>query len=477
MSLGRVDARFLLPFAPERAAVLAGAESWREGLRQAGVDTEADDPELVVAASEELAAATATRARALLLEGSRTRAPAGYLARRFVPLPSRERPSLLVPVDRGNVAGYVFENWLFPTTRARLVRKRLLVSLARPALALLRRPSVTIATTTQAQPFLVAAAAERFALDPDADWFVVCGQGDELSRGLFVLFAPHARRPSWVVKFSRARGYSEPFERDEAALATVAAAGGAVAQRAPSLLGRFEAAGFQASVETAAVGSRLTGLLQSVAPRSRKLSAIDAIAAWLVRVAVETEGGTGSAAAEANRLRREVLPRWDTVADEAVLREVDLLPGVLQHNDLGAWNVVIDRDGEFTAVDWESASACGLPLWDLWYFLADALVQLDGYPDDQVSAFGRLFRGQARSSQVLFRWTRAAVDALGIPEHLVGCLATLCWLHHGLSGSARADSLARHAGGAAATTAWAAARYPEAWLGDPALGFGWSSWR
>ena len=476
MSLGRVDARFLLPFAPERAAVLAGAEGWREGLRQAGVDTEGEDPELVVAATEELAPAGAMRARALLLEGNRTRAPAGYHARRFVPLPSLERPSLLVPVDRGNVARYVFENWLFPTTRARLVRKRLLVSFARPALALLRRPSITIATTNQAQPFLVAAAAERFALDPDADWFVVCGQGDELSRGLFVLFARHAGRPSWVVKFSRARGYSEPFERDEAALATVAAAGGAVAQRAPSFLGRFETAGFQASVETAAVGSRLTGLLQSVAPRSKKLSAIDAVAAWLVRVAVETERGAGSAAAEAERLRREVLPKWETVADEAVLDEIDMLPGVLQHNDLGAWNVVVDRDGDFTAVDWESASACGLPLWDLWYFLADALVQLDGYADGQVSAFARLFRGEARSSQVLFRWTRAAVDALGIPEHVVGCLATLCWLHHGLSVSTRADSLARHAGGAAAT-AWAAAGYPEAWLGEAALGFGWSRWR
>jgi hypothetical protein len=219
----------------------------------------------------------------------------------------------------------------------------------------------------------------------------------------------------------------------------------------------------------------LTGLLQSVAPRSKKLSVIDAVAAWLVRVAVETEGGAGSAAAEAERLRREVVPRWEIVADEAVLREIALLPGVLQHNDLGAWNVVVDRGGDFTAVDWESASACGLPLWDLWYFLADALVQLDGYPDDQVSAFGRLFRGEARSSQVLFRWTRTAVGTLGIPNHVVGCLATLCWLHHGLSGPTRAASLARHAGSATATD-WAAARYPEAWLGDAALGFGWSRW-
>ena len=41
------------------------------------------------------------------------------------------------------------------------------------------------------------------------------------------------------------------------------------------------------------------------------------------------------------------------------------------------------RDSHFTAIDWESANPAGLPLWDLWYFLADALPRLhqsDGEP-------------------------------------------------------------------------------------------------
>jgi hypothetical protein len=434
-----------------------------------------DCPEFFLVFSAAAAAAAGTGSRGLILEGRATRVPEGYVVRSFLPFPSLEDASLLVPLDRGNVSAYALDTWVFPTSWPRLLRKKLLVSFARPALPLLRRPAITVATRGRAQPLFVAAAAERFALDPEPDWFVVCGQGDELSRGLFVLFPRRARRPSWIVKFARVRRYAEPFERDEAGLALVAAAGGSAAERAPRLVGRFQVAGYEASVETAAVGARLNGVFGSRVSRTTKLRAVDAVAEWLVRVALETRAGPGSAAADVERLRRDVLPSWDAV-DAGVLRGLDALPGVLQHNDLGGWNIVLDRDDVFAAVDWESARACGLPLWDLWYFLAHALVQIDHPDDDPVSAFRRLYRGDAPSSSVLFRWTRTAVEALGIPADAVGRVATLCWLHHGLSHSARADELSRRGSGAASAP-WAAARYPDAWLEDPSLGTGWSRWQ
>ena len=99
------------------------------------------------------------------------------------------------------------------------------------------------------------------------------------------------------------------------------------------------------------------------------------------------------------------------------------LPAVLQHNDLGTWNIVSDGGADFTAVDWESANPSGLPLWDLWYFLADALRLLDGEEAADSGAFARLFRGEAPASPELFRWTRTAVEALAIPAQVVGKLA------------------------------------------------------
>jgi hypothetical protein len=331
---------------------------------------------------------------------------------------------------------------------------------------------VAVVTESATPPFLVSAVVEKFGLTPEIDWFLICGQGDDLARGAFVLFPPADKRPRWVAKFARAPGYGEPFDRDERGLGIVAKMGGVAAARAPQLIGRFEAGGFQASLETAGVGSRLSGLLGSAISTAAKQRIVETIASWLIEMAVETRGRFGSNRAEVERLRRDVLPRWQVSPE--ILDGLDALPGVLQHNDLGAWNIVSDGEG-FTALDWESAQPAGLPLWDLWYFLADALHVIDGRQDDAVSSFRMLFRGEAPSSPLLFRHTRAAVAALRIPEMAVGRLACLCWLHHGLSHASRARTLDRHSP-VGARMQWPTEAYPHVWLEDRMLGPGWSRW-
>jgi Ser/Thr protein kinase RdoA (MazF antagonist) len=274
------------------------------------------------------------------------------------------------------------------------------------------------------------------------------------------------------VKFVRVPGYSDPIERDERALAAVAGAGGVTAAHAPRFLGRLDVSGLAASIETAAAGRRLSAILTAAGSRAAKMRAVDAVAKWIVRVGLETRHD--GAAGEVERLRKEVLASWP-VASEELLSDLGGLPAVLQHNDLGTWNIVSDGGADFTAVDWESANPSGLPLWDLWYFLADALRLLDGGEAADSGAFARLFRGEAPASPELFRWTRIAVEALAIPAQVVGKLATLCWLHHGLSHEARSAALDRAARGGE-TMKTAATSYPHVWLSDPALGSGWRSW-
>jgi hypothetical protein len=152
---------------------------------------------------------------------------------------------------------------------------------------------------------------------------------------------------------------------------------------------------------------------------------------------------------------------------------------VLVHNDVGTWNVVTDgRDG-FGVIDWESATAHGLPLWDLSYFLADALTLLDtGRFADRTAALLRLFRGRSRWSGLLFENLRRAVRELAIAPEAVGPLVTLGWLHHGLSPArrrARLDTLADGADPADGTGPIPPLAGP--WLGDPELGAGWRRWR
>jgi len=153
------------------------------------------------------------------------------------------------------------------------------------------------------------------------------------------------------------------------------------------------------------------------------------------------------------------------------------LPGVLQHNDLGSWNIVVGC-GRFTVLDWELAREHGLPLWDLFYFLADALALLDGSTSGEERHLHtiRLFRGDLESSRILFGWTRRAVAEARLPVEAVGMIATLCWLHHSLTPIHRREAMELFARGAKQPihgTEWVA----TAWLGDPALGPTWERWR
>jgi hypothetical protein len=434
---GFADPRFLLSAPPRSAVVLPGAEAWLPLLERAGIDVTSGLPVDVALTGPEPAAGATGGSRAVIVEGDAR--PDGYVSRRYVVFGSRDRPTLLVPRDRSNAISYALSAWSAPRTRPRMLRAHLVARLPRLALRLARWPVVTIATHDASPPYVVAAALELLELESPVDWLLLCSQSDDLGRAAFLLFPEGAPRPRWIVKFVRIPSYSDPIDRDERALAVVAAAGELVAAHAPRFVGRFEVGGLAASIETAAAGRRLSAVLGSAASRAAKQRIVDA-------------GAPGD-----------------------LLDGLSGLPAVLQHNDLGPWNIVSDGGSEFTAVDWESANPSGLPLWDLWYFLADALRLLDGEDAADGVAFARLFRGEAASSPELFRWTRTAVEALRIPSQAVGKLATLCWLHHGLSHEARGaavDSLA-HGGG---TLTPAAVAYPRVWLSDPELGSGWRSW-
>jgi hypothetical protein len=156
---------------------------------------------------------------------------------------------------------------------------------------------------------------------------------------------------------------------------------------------------------------------------------------------------------------------------------VEHVPGVLIHNDPGTWNVVVDRRGYFGVVDWESSRATGMPLWDLTYFLADALtlVELRRF-GDRTAAILKLFRGESAHSGLLFRHVRHAVSELGLAAHAVGPLVTLGWLHHALSPQQRRARL-RKAGADADTDRGVLSLLSQPWLADPALGLGWRSWQ
>ena len=475
MSLRRSDLRFALPLFPKRAVVL-GLDEWSESLRTAGVELGVGPAplDLAVAPEERADEAVSSGAAIVILEGrggSRTLQAAGFATSAYLPLPTLEDPDFILPLGASSPARYVLQRWRPAQTMVKRVRNAAAGRLAKREIMPGRKRYV-VGARSPGPPLLVASAA-HLGVPEEATWFLTLGQGDELTRAVFHLIPPGADEPAWVLKFARIPNFDEPFARDEAGLRLAASAGETVSAHAPRLLGRFDAESHHASLETAAVGELLSTLVARSSSRSR--AAIDQIAAWIVEMGRTTSAEPDTLAEERRRLENELLAEWD--ADPAIVRDLPGVAAVLQHNDLGSWNIVWDDPGRFTAVDWESARPCGLPLWDLLYFLVDVLPQLDGARSFEERANGavRLLRGDSPSSGTLFSWIRRAVKQASVPPESVGSIATLCWLHHGLSHRTRGEAT-RNVGGQP-TELPPAERIAPHWLSDPALGPGWNRWQ
>jgi len=435
--------------------------------------------DIATATAATLAAAISAEPRHIVVEGGGARAlrAASYSVSRYLTVPAAADPAVIVPVGAASPARYALREWLAPAGGPKRLRNRVAAELVARGL-LPPGKGFALGTKTPGKPFLVA-AAEHLGVPAMASWFLVPGAGDALSRGVFQLFDPGAREPAWALKFARVPGYEEPFARDEQGLRLAALAGSTAREHVPRLIGRFEAGGLPASLETAAIGQRLAAYLASGAGRHEKLRTIQQVAEWTIAIGAETAAPAARYTGERAELLEQIAAGWSgrgmPPASSTDLRSV---PAVLEHRDLGSWNIVVGR-GTFTVLDWEDATFAGFPLWDLWYLLADAIAHLDGAGTDgpeKERHFVQLFRGELPSSALLFSLTRRTVDALHLLESDVSGLALHAWLWHGIAHLARTEALERHAPGAAPART-ASERRASLWLSEPGLGPNWSAWR
>lgn len=485
MGLRRADPRFALPRPVRSAVVLGRLAEWRDGLDQAGVETSTGSPggapDLVVAPAALADQALALKPELLLLEG-------GGLRRRLraeswsplvlLPLPEPARPELLLPAGHPAPVRYAIRHWRTGTSRLRRARNVLAGELLARGVVPPGRQPVTAAARRAGPPFLVAAALDALPVDR-VDWFAAFGLwAHPFSRGAFYLFAPGEPGPSWVLKFARVPGLEHLFDEDERGLRLAERSGPIVSAHAPRLIARVKVDALEASVETAAVGERLSSVLTSPLSREQRLAVIGRVADWIVRLSRETAAPPEALESERRRLATSVVRRWAGHGlPHGLLDRLPPVPAVLQHGDLWADHVFLREDG-FTVVDWESAREHGLPLWDLAYFLTDALAIVDevGSEEEREEHFVRLWLGELPSSEVLFRWTRAAVEATSVPPEAVGPLVTLLWLSYALLDAEHVERVeqAESEPRAREPATW---RFAQRWLSEPGLGPDWSRWR
>jgi len=446
-------------------------DDWRAALEKVGVQVVDDDPDLVVCERRHARQAARLGAATVLVLGAARRPlrRAGYTTRVILVRPGPGGPRLYVPVD----SGAAVRTALLSPAPGRTALKHLATTAVVTALrAGAPLPgALTLGTRSSAPPLFLSAALGR---EFSGQWYLLTGEGDDLQRLVWFTFGDGREQPDRVVKCSRVQGNEAAFDREAIALDALESLPSELRRHAPALKGRMRVERLPVTVETAAPGRQLHVELQAGSDRR---DVVAAIADWIVELGAATRQDASALRPELERLEREVLPAWSSSGAPAGLaRELPAMPAVLQHNDIGCWNVHV-HDGEFTVIDWESTRTAGLPLWDLLYFLTDALAEQAASSENlqKHRAVPRLLRGELEESRTLFDRVARAAERLDVPAAAVGPIATLGWLEHARSPDARAEIASLHDAESGAE------RFPleevaSYWLADPALGVEWRAY-
>jgi hypothetical protein len=104
------------------------------------------------------------------------------------------------------------------------------------------------------------------------------------------------------------------------------------------------------------------------------------------------------------------------------------LSTVATHGDLTMSNVLLG-EGPPAIVDWEAATATGLPLRDLLYAAVDATAARDGYRD-RPAAFERCFPARTGVSGSLGGLLERLRRSAGLSERTATLCVHACWLQH-----------------------------------------------
>ncbi|MFN2471261.1 MAG: hypothetical protein ABR583_09810 [Gaiellaceae bacterium] len=477
----RADALFALPVIPRRAALLGELPGWAGDLVERRVEVVAPaDAEVVVADGDHVSQALAAGRGAVVVDGPRGVAAslraAGLSTTRLLPIPVTGSPVVYADLAERRAARFGIERVIVHPERWRTLRNRAAALLIVAGLPLPVERLVTLGVRRSGRPAFIT-AAHALGVDPASEWSMLVSKGSVVRRNAFFLIPPGRSEPEHVLKFSRVPEMRVAFDREQRGFELAAAAGISVQRHATTSIGRFVVDDFHASVETAALGTKLATLLRRPGSRSDKLAVLDRIARWLIEVARETAVPPAALGEAREHYARDVAPFW--AAEGAPPDLVDRLPpvpGAFQHNDMAEENLIVDG-GDFRALDWEWANPHGLPLGDLVYFGVHVLRIVDGAlsedPVERDGHFAALLAGEAPSSPVMFGWLRDAARELQLPPASLGPLVTLSWLERG-----RLSRLERwraeEVSGAPVGLPFAE-RAAKLWLEHPALGPRWDA--
>ncbi|WP_088318899.1 phosphotransferase [Kineosporia sp. R_H_3] len=113
------------------------------------------------------------------------------------------------------------------------------------------------------------------------------------------------------------------------------------------------------------------------------------------------------------------------------------VPVVVQHGDLGTWNLRVDAAGRTVVLDWEAIEPAGLPLLDLFYLVRTFALLSAGPGRDHDRGFRRDLLEPGPLHTALAGTTRRYCEAVGVPAAAVEPLFALTWVHRAVKEATR----------------------------------------
>ncbi|HEY8169613.1 MAG TPA: phosphotransferase [Candidatus Limnocylindria bacterium] len=270
--------------------------------------------------------------------------------------------------------------------------------------------------------------------------------GDYASQKVLLLvFEPDADQPMSIVKLGTEPRHLDRLLIEADALRALAALDLSPRGRAPSLLFAGEHAGRGVVGESWIRGRSFRGVA-----RDETSPYLQAATEWLSSLAGATARPVP--ATDVGEALRDLLDRlqatYSIPPDEAAFLDARVssvehhqgrLPIVFQHGDPGVWNMLVDESDRVVFLDWESAEANGLPLWDLLYFQRSygALAsRREGPGRGLQAALRHIVTPTALQARFVDDTLRLA-DRIGLPIQMVEPMLYACWMHRALKQATR----------------------------------------
>jgi hypothetical protein len=258
---------------------------------------------------------------------------------------------------------------------------------------------------------------------------------------LLFLLDPGASEPRYVVKLPRHPDEGGRIEREAAALVELDAVGGdhGVDVPGPAFRGHVGRERLPVLGQTALVGAPLRTRLADGA-------VVDALLGWVADLSAAT--AAPAAPGEVGARLEPLLDRFlaeaaPSGAEREALRDAvatlagaPRLPLVLEHGDLGAWNVLVGPGGRPAVLDWEAAERRGMPLWDALYLVRSCAASSAGRRGRE-EAVQDVVRYQGPFGGLQAKAVAGTTAALGLDRSLVGPLVLTCWMHRAVKESSR----------------------------------------